>query len=451
VSPNRSHGLVEQAPLDALHREGDGPAGRDRVEPEGVAASAGREHGVRVGHAAQRAEREDALVLDPHLATAGGRVVVGAADGAGRARGARHAPLGTEVLRGELGRLRVARGLEVARRERRERVEREQVGQRPELAVLGGGRTERAGAKVGRGPEDAVRVGGTHLRDGPDGHGLQELRAEHGPEAAAARMAAVGGDGREADEPLACRPDRGDPPGAAEPAPQSVLGLGRPEAPRLAGGLEPHPVAVDDEDGRPLAAPVDHDRVVPARLARDREVARGQGVRREPRERRERHDGQLRARGQRRPDERREHERERRVGIERVDARRGEPVEQPGPEACPADEGAQHVSGSGRVSAVPVPTSTTSAARSSRPASSARLGAQEADRLPACERHVRVAADPVAVDRGHDVPVQVEADGRRGPGHRGGAHAHRRTDPGRPERAEARHRDGGSGASWARS
>jgi hypothetical protein len=43
---------VDQAALGALHRPGDRAAGRDRVEPQLVAARAGREHGVGVAHTA---------------------------------------------------------------------------------------------------------------------------------------------------------------------------------------------------------------------------------------------------------------------------------------------------------------------------------------------------------------------------------------------------------------
>ena len=76
---------IDQAAFGALHRPGDGAAGRDGVEAELVAAGAGGEDVVGVGDAAHRPEREHVLVLHPRLLAALGGVDVLAAD---RARGA---------------------------------------------------------------------------------------------------------------------------------------------------------------------------------------------------------------------------------------------------------------------------------------------------------------------------------------------------------------------------
>src|SRR4051794_32957617 len=339
---------VDQAALDALHRPRDRAAGGDGVEPELVAAAARGEHRVRVGDAAQRTEREDVLVLDAHALAAGALVDVLAADGARRAAVARDAARLGEVLGGQARGVGERRLAEVAGRQRGDRVEREQVRERAELAVLRRRRAERAPAQVARGLEDRARVGRGHLRRGPDRNGFEELGPEHGAEAAAAGVAAVVRDRRVLDEVLARGADRGDAPRLAEPLAKARLGLRRGQAPEVARGLEPRAVPVDQERRRLGARAGDDDRVVARELAGDREVARGERVVEHPGEGRLRHDGELRARRQRRADERREAERERRLGAEGVDARRREAVHEPRAEARAADIGAQDVLGQGQ-------------------------------------------------------------------------------------------------------
>src|SRR3954470_39004 len=101
---------------------------------------------------------------------------------------------------------------------------------------------------------------------------------------------------------------------------RSPAGSGRrpPPPPRrpgeVAGGLEPRPVAVDEQHGRLVARAGDDDRVVARQLAGDREVARGERVVEHPRQRRLGDDRELRARRQRRADERGEAEGERGLG-----------------------------------------------------------------------------------------------------------------------------------------
>src|SRR5207244_2564721 len=76
------------AALAALHRPGDGGAGRNRVDAELVAAGGRAQNDVRVGDAAERPEREERLVLEAGLdgrARVARAVVVLAADRAGRA------------------------------------------------------------------------------------------------------------------------------------------------------------------------------------------------------------------------------------------------------------------------------------------------------------------------------------------------------------------------------
>jgi hypothetical protein len=91
-------------------------------------------------------------------------------------------------------------------------------------------------------------------------------------------VAAVVGDRRVLDEPLAGRADRRDPPRLAEPLAQALLGLGGGQAPEVAGRLEPRAVAVDEQHRRLGARAAHDDRVVAGQLAGDREVARGERV-----------------------------------------------------------------------------------------------------------------------------------------------------------------------------
>src|SRR3954454_603115 len=160
---------VDEAALDALHRPRDRAAGGDRVEAEFVAKAARGEHGVGIGHAAQRAEREDVLVLDADLLSARSLVDVLAADRARGAAVARDPARLGEVLRRQPRRLGERRRLEVPRRQRGDRVEGEQVRERAELAVLRGRRAERARAQVARRLEGGARGGRGDLRSRPGG------------------------------------------------------------------------------------------------------------------------------------------------------------------------------------------------------------------------------------------------------------------------------------------
>ena len=155
---------VEEAALGALHRPRDRAAGRDRVDAVRVAAPAGLEDGVRVRDAAQRPEREDVLVLDPGLLPAGPLVDVLAADRARSAAVAGDAARLGELLCGQARGVGERRGLEVAGRERGDRVEGEQVRERAELAVLRRRRAERALPQVAGSGEDRLRIGGRDLR-----------------------------------------------------------------------------------------------------------------------------------------------------------------------------------------------------------------------------------------------------------------------------------------------
>ena len=204
--------------------------------------------------------------------------------------------------------------LEVAGGQRRERVEREQVGQGAELAVLRGRRAERPGPQVLGGRQHAGRVGRSHLGARPHGHGLDVLGAEHRTEPAAPGVPAVVRERRVAHAALPRRADGGDLERAAEPLAHRRLGVAPPTGPTSssAGSSRTSPPSTSSTlgPGRPAD---DDDRVVPGELARDGEVAGRQRVGEHPGQRRLGHHGELRAGRERRPDQRGEDEGERRV------------------------------------------------------------------------------------------------------------------------------------------
>jgi hypothetical protein len=83
---------------------------------------------------------------------------------------------------------------------------------------------------------------------------------------------------RVADQALTRGADRGDAPRGPEPAAQVLLGGRGAQAPEVGGALDARAAAVDEEDRGDVAGAADDDRVVARELARDREVARGEGV-----------------------------------------------------------------------------------------------------------------------------------------------------------------------------
>ena len=213
--------------------------------------------------------------------------------------------------------------LEVAGGQGRERVERQQVGQRAELAVLRGGRAERPGPQVLGGGQHAGRVGRCHLGPRPHRHRLDVLGAEHRTEAAAAGVPAVVRERRVEHAALPRRADGGHLASARPNRSRTEhLGVRRRPADLAVGRLEPHVRAVDEQHAGPGGPADDDDRVVPGELARDGEVARRQRVGEHPGQGRLGHHGELRAGRERGPDQRGEDEGERCVRPERVDARR---------------------------------------------------------------------------------------------------------------------------------
>ena len=158
----------------------------------------------------------------------------------GRRRGPRRGPRRRVARLGEVDSWKLRVG------ERRDGVEREEVRERPELAVLRGRRAEGARAQVLRGGEDGGRVGGRDLRDGPHGDGLAGAWSRGRAPGRRARVAAVVGHRRVADQVLA----RG--PMAATPTPRRGARRSRPSAsaprgPRGRRRLQARPVAVHEQ------------------------------------------------------------------------------------------------------------------------------------------------------------------------------------------------------------
>ena len=229
---------VDQPALGALHRPGDRAAGRDRVQAQLVAAGAGREHVVRVGHPAQRPEREHVLVLHALAPAALAGVDVLAADRAGRARVAGHPAQLVQLLGGQPGRAVEGGRGEVAGRERGDGVEREQVGQGAQLAVLRGGRAEAARPQVLRRGQHGRLVVDVDPGGRPDQDGLEVLGPQDRAQPAAAGVAAVVADRGVADLPLPGRPDGRGLPATPEPLPHRRLGLRRRQPGQLRRGFE---------------------------------------------------------------------------------------------------------------------------------------------------------------------------------------------------------------------
>ena len=123
--------------------------------------------------------------------------------------------------------------LEVARRQGVEAVERQQVGDRAQLAVLLGRRAERARA-TGRCAAATTPAGSaTGVRCVPrDSHRLDALRAQHRPSPPRPAWRLSWLMRGERDQPLAGRADDGDVPVRAEPVAQRGPSPRRPAGPR---------------------------------------------------------------------------------------------------------------------------------------------------------------------------------------------------------------------------
>ena len=234
------------------------------------------------------------------------------------------------------------RRCEVARRQRRHRVECEQVGQRAELSVLLRGRTEAAGAKVLGGGQNRRSVGHRYPGPGLDHHGLDVLRPEHGAEAAAAGMATVVADRRVPDTAFTGGSDGRCAPPAPVRLPQRLFGLCSRHSCQLGGRYEPDAVVGYQEHRQLIGASADDDGIVARQLARDGELARRQRVGDESGQRGFGNHREFGARGEGGADQRREDERQGRLRRKRIDERRCQAVQQPraqpdAAEVCPKD------------------------------------------------------------------------------------------------------------------
>ena len=280
ASPNRSHG----ASIRPFSAHSIAHAIVPPVEIVSSPSSSQRELAAITASAsliaAQRSEREHVLVLHPGLLAPRTLVDVLAADRARRTGVARHL-----AQLGDLARRRAPRrpsnrgGREVAGRKRRDRVERQQVGHRPQLAVLRGRGAERPLAQVLGGGQDSRRVRGCDL--GPR-RGRRSPCTTWSPSRRPARPGRRDGRrGRWSRSGRRARPpDRSPPPARPVPSARAAVprssAAGKPH--RSLGGRDPHRAAVDHEHRRLLRSAAHDDRVVAGQLAGDREVARGQRV-----------------------------------------------------------------------------------------------------------------------------------------------------------------------------
>ena len=270
----------DQAVLEALHEEGDQPAGLDRVQPVGVAALVGLGDRLDVVDAAARPEHADGLELG---AAVGGVEVVAAAalDDALAAHDAREAGAGLlDHLRVISGAVDLVRALEDALGE----VARDQAADvaRPLDRVRGAelGELLEAGGLVGRlgaGREALdgvlVEVGVAALAAGD--HGDEVLAAHHRAHAGTAgevvHAVARAGEAHEAPAGGAVLQDLGAP--VAELGPDGLLELGREQRLEVGGVAQLDLVVVHPEVAGLLGGALDHERVEARVLELRAEVA----------------------------------------------------------------------------------------------------------------------------------------------------------------------------------
>src|SRR5262249_9101135 len=153
---------LQESLFCAFHREGDGRAGGNGVEPKLIAPLSGAKHDILVRNTAQRPQCKQTLVLETNLSQCGTRgaecgggngciilliphsqfhaphlVNVLAPNRAGGTRVAGHAPGSVELLARESGSSFEGALLKVARWQSGKAIEREQVGDGAKLAILG--------------------------------------------------------------------------------------------------------------------------------------------------------------------------------------------------------------------------------------------------------------------------------------------------------------------------
>ena len=161
-----------------------------------------------------------------------------------------------QLLGREARRLLERAALKVARRQRAEAVERQQVGRRAQLAVLRRRRAERPLRQVAAERGQLARVRPLAALRAAHGDRLDVLAAEHRAAAAAAGVAAVVRDRGVAHGALAGRADRGDPEVGAEPRSQRLPPRRWHVAPRTspAGSSRTAPSSMTSTDSSRRAA-----------------------------------------------------------------------------------------------------------------------------------------------------------------------------------------------------
>jgi hypothetical protein len=229
--------------------------------------------------------------------------------------------------------------LKVARWQRAEAVEGQEIGRRAKLAILRRGGAERPLRQILAQRRQLARMGPLDSARTADRDRLDLLGAQHGAAAAAPSMPSVVRDGGVAYEPLASGTDRGNSIARTETALQRCFRLLARDIAILGGGFEAHPVRFVDDQHRELGgAADDDDGVAAAGLADNREAAARQRVVDAAGERALADDGELRRCRQRTPDQRAERKDERRLGCQRVHAGRAFVQEQAGAKATAAKE-----------------------------------------------------------------------------------------------------------------
>src|SRR5262245_11566803 len=135
--------------------------------------------------------------------------------------------------------------LEIARRERRKAVERQEIGGGAQLTVLRGRGAEGSLGEVAAQFRQPLRVGPLAVLRPPNGDGLEALAAKEGAAAAPPRMASVVRDGRVANAALPRWSDRRDAKVITESGAQLRLGHTARIAEHIARGLDSYRAIVD--------------------------------------------------------------------------------------------------------------------------------------------------------------------------------------------------------------
>ena len=229
--------------------------------------------------------------------------------------------LDAQLLGRDAGRFVERPGLEVARRQRAEAVEGQQIRRGAQLPVLRRRRTERALREIATELGQLARMCPLAILRPADGNRLDALAAEHRTTAAATGMPPVVRDGRVAHSPLSRWTDRGDAIVSAEPSAQLLLRDLTRVAEHIVGRLESNVSIVDDQHRPVRGASDDDDRVGTRPLSCDRETTARERIVEALGQRTLADDRKLGRCGERATDERAERKDERRLGRQRIRGR----------------------------------------------------------------------------------------------------------------------------------